>query len=201
MTMVWTRALRGLAAAVLVALLGNFPLQAVAADAEGEEKASSIGGRFLLYSHTGEIVADQHFQDKFMLVYFGYTFCPDICPTSLSIITSALELLGKDAEQIQPLFITVDPDRDTVHQMGAYLEHFHPSIIGLTGPMQMIDRVAKSYKVRYAKVPPPKDDPENYAVDHSAGTFLMAPGGRFLVKMAHGIPPEEMAQRIRDFLP
>ncbi len=158
-----------------------------------------IGGRFLLRDHNGRIVTDSDFPGQYLLVYFGYTFCPDICPTSLGTITQAMELLGPEAEKVTPLFITVDPERDTAMQLWEYVQHFHPRLVALTGPTEMISRIAKAYKVRYEKIQLPGSDPGTYTIDHSAGVFLMGPDGKFRVKMAHGIPPEQMADRIKDF--
>ena len=162
-------------------------------------KDTPIGARFILYDQNGRTVTDRDFHEKFMLVSFGYTFCPDICPTALATMAAALDELGGDAEKITPVFISVDPERDTPERLRDYVPHFHPRLVGLTGPPGMIARVADGYRVKYVKVPAPNGDPEDYTLDHTASIYLMAPGGKFLVKFTYAIDPDEMAARIRDF--
>ena len=165
------------------------------------EVKPAIGGKFVLWSHNNQVFYSEYMLDKFHLVYFGYTFCPDICPTSLITISSALDLLGEKVKQVQPYFITLDPKRDTVKALKTYVTYFHPSLIGLTGPQEMINRVAKSYNVRFEKVEDPSRKEDDYIMDHSSGVFLMAPDGTFITKMVHGISPEDMAKRIEEALP
>lgn len=164
-------------------------------------QSSHIGGKFMLRDHHGKLFTDQDMLGKFHLVYFGYTFCPDVCPTSLLTISSALEKLGADATQIQPYFVTVDPIRDTPEVLNTYVGYFHPTLIGLTGTQTMTDRVARIYRVKYEKVIDESRDPDQYIIDHSSGVFLMAPNGEFITKLAHGISAEEVANRIRNILP
>jgi protein SCO1/2 len=171
------------------------------AAAVAEDAPRAPGGRFMLMDQYGETVTDADFHGKLLLMYFGYTYCPDICPTSLQTIADAMDLLGDDAERVQPVFITVDPERDTVPILGDYVANFHPSIIALWGPPRMIADVAKKYKVRYEKVREPGAGPDEYLVDHSGGVLLMGPDGRFLKKFLHGTPAEKMAAEIRRFLP
>jgi len=177
------------------------PLQA---QEPGQEQAqalsSTIGGRFMLEDHNGKIVTDQDFQGRFLLITFGYTYCPDICPTNLVNMATALEDLGERAADIAPLFITVDPARDTAVVLRDYVANFDKRIIGLTGPQPMIDSVTKRYKVVSAVHKPKNWTDGDYLVDHTASIFLMAPDGQFLVKFAHGMPPADMAKRIAEFL-
>ncbi len=133
-------------------------------------------------------------------MFFGYTYCPDICPTSLSTVAEALDLLGEKGAEVVPLFITVDPGRDTARRLGEYVGHFHPRLVGLTGTSGMIARLAKGYGVTYEKVREPDMAADEYMMDHTASVFLMGRDGRFRVKFLHGIQPEAMADRIRDFL-
>jgi len=178
-------------AMVLAIFIGAYPI---------ESQSAPPGGRFILQDHTGEFVTDQHFRGRFMLVTFGYTFCPDICPTNLINMTEALDHLEGDSGKIAAIFITVDPKRDTVRQLNGYMEAFHPDMVGLTGSEEMVDRIAASYKVVYERHDPESgSDPDEYAVDHTASIFLMGPDGKFLVKFAHGMAPNEMAARIREF--
>lgn len=164
------------------------------------ENESPINGRFMLMNHYGEMVTDRDFGDRYQLIYFGYTFCPDVCPSALMVITQALKLLGDDAARIQPLFITVDPERDTPQVLREYVAYFHPSIIGLTGSPDLIARTTANFRVTYEKVQVPGMPPDQYQMDHSAGVFLLAPDDRLLVKFAHGILAKDMAARIKDFL-
>lgn len=185
---------RSLPLVLLLLLLALSPLTVT-----GQE-VSPINGRFLLMNHYGEMVTDRDFGNRYQLIYFGYTFCPDVCPSALLEITRALELLGDDAARIQPLFISVDPERDTPQILRDYVAYFHPSIVGLTGSPELIARTAANFRVSYEKVLVPGMPPDQYQMDHSAGVFLLAPDGRFLVKFAHGMPAKDMAARIRDFL-
>ena len=198
-----TQALRSLALSLMVFSIWGVSIDARAQGPEqGAEQAAtpSVGGRFMLEDHTGQIVTDQHYQGRFMMITFGYTYCPDICPTNLVNMTSALELLGDKADQIAPLFVTVDPVRDDRERMRDYVDHFDPRIIGLTGPQPMIDNIVKRYKV-VAEIHRPEGwDGEDYIVDHTASIFLMSPDGEFLVKFAHGMHPDEMAKRIAEFM-
>jgi len=165
-----------------------------------DSKSAPPGGRFILQDHTGAFVTDQHFRGRFMLVTFGYTFCPDICPTNLINMTEALDQLESDSGKIAAIFITVDPERDTVRQLNGYMTAFHPDMVGLTGSEEMVDRIAAGYKVIYERHEPDAgDEPDEYAVDHTASIFLMGPDGKFLVKFAHGMAPDAMASRIREF--
>lgn len=162
---------------------------------------TTTGGRFILQSHTGKIVTDQDFAGKFMLVYFGYTYCPDICPTSLQTITLALESIGDQAKLFQPLFISIDPDRDTPKVMAEYVSSFYPSMIGLTGTKVVIDSVTKKYRVRFAKVKEKntKDDDQDYTVDHTSAVFLMGFDGRYLTRFSYNTTSEQMAAKLKEF--
>src|SRR5580704_5328718 len=134
--------------------------------------ASFVGGSFTLEDGSGKQVTDRDFRGKYMLVYFGYTFCPDVCPTTLSEVADALDRLGAKAESLQPIFITVDPARDTPAVMKQYAADFTPRLIGLTGSEEQIAKVAQAYRVYYAKHrmgPGPND----YAMDHSSVLYLM----------------------------
>lgn len=168
--------------------------------AAGPAAAEMPGGRFILSDHHGQTVTDADFRGRLMLVFFGYAFCPDICPTALSNIGEALDLLGDAAEGVAPLFVSVDPERDTVERLRPYVGAFHPRLIGLTGSRAMIDRLAQAYHVRTEVVRREGAAPDDYVVDHTATVFLMGRDGEFLVKFAYGASAEEMAERIRGFL-
>jgi protein SCO1/2 len=115
-------------------------------------------------------------------------------------MSKALELLGADADRIQPLFITVDPARDTLPRLREYVGYFHPRLLGLTGPETMIARVAGNFRVRYEKVASTDSRPDRYAVDHTASLFLLGPDGRFITKFAHGFPADRMAERLSELM-
>jgi protein SCO1/2 len=177
------------------------PGTAPPATVEADPTPSEIGGKFMLVDHNGNLVTEKDLRGKFQMLYFGYTFCPDICPTSLQIMSMALDMLGEKAERIQPYFITIDPERDTVEVMKNYVTYYNKRLIGLTGSRNMIDRVARQFKVRFEKVIEEGMDPELYAMDHTASVFLMAPDGSFLAKFAHGISSEQMVEKINGYIP
>ncbi len=158
---------------------------------------TALGGPFSLVDHTGRPVTDQDYRGKFMLVFFGYTMCPDICPTTLLDITTVMEKLGDDAQRVQPLFISVDPERDTPEVLASYLSSFHPQIIGLTGTPQEIHRAATAYKTFYAKF---VTEGKDYSIDHSAYVYLMGPDGGYLTHFAFGATSASMTNDIRDFI-
>jgi len=157
-----------------------------------------IGGPFELVDQKGRAVTERDLQGRLALVYFGFTYCPDVCPTDLQGITAALDLLAADAAKVQPVFITIDPERDTVAQMGSYIEHFHPSFLALTGTPAQVATAAKAYRVYYARAK--SDSTTEYLMDHSAFVYLMDREGRYLRHFAPNTPPEAMAAAIREHL-
>lgn len=169
-------------------------------------------GPFSLVDHRGEAVTDKDFLGKFMLVYFGYTHCRDLCPIDLQIMTQAIGLLGEQGEKVQPVFITVDSKRDTVEIMADYVARFHPRLFGLTGTREQVDEAASTYRVRRMKFFPlnlddgdesqtrATEDNSEYVVDHTASFFLVGPDGRGLMQYAHGITAEELAEDIQLFI-
>ena len=146
--------------------------------ASGPVQEVAIGGPFTLTDGAGKTVTDRSFRGKYMLVYFGYTFCPDVCPTTLTQVADALDKLGARADQVQPLFITVDPARDTARVVGQYAAAFSPRLDGLTGTAEQVAAVAKEYRVYYAphRTGP---NPGDYTMDHSSILYVMDPQGRF----------------------
>lgn len=160
----------------------------------------SINPRYLLIGPQGSAVSNEDFRGRFQLITFGYTFCPDICPTTLVDMAETLKLLGEDAQRVQAIFISVDPDRDTPQQLATYTEFFDKRIIGLTGSPALIQAAARNFKVRYEKVSKENQDPRNYAVDHSAGLYLLGPEGAFIKKFAYATPADSMASEIRQLL-
>ena len=140
---------------------------------------AAIGGPFTLVSTNGENVTDQSFRGKWLLIFFGYTSCPDLCPTALANVSAALEKFGPDTSQLQPLFITVDPQRDTREVMANYLKSFDARILGLTGTQAQIDGVTKNYRV-YVALDKSERGGDDYLVSHSAYLYLMDPRGKFV---------------------
>lgn len=196
---------RTLLAAALAAVLAALPLPGAAAKAgaatpETAEETRGIGGRYLLMDAAGRAVSHDDFPGYFQLIAFGYTFCPDVCPTTLAEMSVVMERLGPDAERLQPIFITVDPERDTAANLRTYTEFFHPRILGLTGSPELVRRAADSFRVRYEKVREPGAPPGQYAIDHSAGMFLLGPDGGYLRKFGFSTPPAEIAARIAEYL-
>jgi protein SCO1/2 len=156
---------------------------------------ASIGGPFTLISTNGDTVTDRIYRGKWLLIFFGYTFCPDACPTALYNIGVAHEKLGPDAGKLQPLFITVDPQRDTREVMAEYLKAFDPRIIGLTGTQVQIDSVAKEYRVYVAQAKAEREG--DYLVSHSAYTYLIDPQGKFVNVIGGSAAGEEIATWLR----
>jgi protein SCO1/2 len=161
--------------------------------------SNAAGGPFALVDGSGATVTDQTFRGKWELVFFGYTYCPDLCPTTLGTIADALTELGPLASEIQPLFITVDPQRDTPDIVGAYVKNFDPRIVGLTGSAEAIAAVAAEYKVYYA-VHKTGDGPNDYLMDHSGFVYLMNPEGKFARVLSGDTSGKAMADKLRPFL-
>jgi cytochrome oxidase Cu insertion factor (SCO1/SenC/PrrC family) len=154
-----------------------------------------VGGPFELTDQAGHVRTERDFRGQLMLVYFGFTYCPDICPTDLQAIGLALDKLGNDAGSVQPLFITVDPERDTSEHLAEYVPLFHPRLIGLTGTADAIRKAADEYKVYYAKVSLGKAD--DYTVDHTAFIYLMDRDGNYLGFFPPGTSADRMVEIIR----
>jgi len=157
-----------------------------------------IGGPFRLVGPSGQAVTDRDFRGKFMLIYFGYTRCPDVCPTTLIKLAAALQMLGPSAGRIRPIFITVDPRRDTPEVMGRYTTHFSPRILGLTGSPAQIEAVEEAYKVYVS----PQSTPAQLdaAIDHSSILYLMGPAGRFIGPVPIDGAPADLAASVARYL-
>ena len=156
-----------------------------------------VGGPFALVDHTGAPRSDAQFRGKLLLLYFGFTSCPDVCPTDLQSIGQAMERLGKSADEVQPVFVTLDPERDTPQRLAGYVTFFHPRLIGLSGDAAAVAQAARAYKVYYAKVPTSQD---GYTIDHSGYVYLMDRAGKYLGFFPPGTPPERMVEVIRPYL-
>ncbi|MDH5570871.1 MAG: SCO family protein [Gammaproteobacteria bacterium] len=164
------------------------------------ELETNQDARFILKDHNGRLFNDKDLLGKYQLINFGYTSCPDVCPLSLHLMTQALKKLGSQAQLVQPYFITIDPERDSAAVMHEYVSYFDPRIIGLTGSSAMIQQAARKFRVRYEKVINDPAHPENYKMDHSASFFLMAPDGRFIVRLASNQTATEIAEKIKSYL-
>ncbi|HEX2840935.1 SCO family protein [Hyphomicrobium sp.] len=185
----------GLAAGVLTAVL------LVAVPGPGAVKTETagkalIGGPFSLLDPSGKRVTDKDFAGRPMLVYFGFTHCPDVCPAGLQVIAAALDRMGDMAKGITPIFITVDPERDTPEVLGKYVKSFHPEIVGLSGSPDDIAAVTKAYRV-YAKKVPDEERPGEYNVDHSSFMYLMNGRGEFVKHFPHSVDAEKLAQELK----
>lgn len=161
---------------------------------------SAINPRYLLQDPNGRSVSSEDFRGRFQLISFGYTYCPDVCPTTLVEMAEILKGLGKGADRVQAIFISVDPERDTGQILKTYTAFFDPRILGLTGSPALTRRTADNFKVRYAKVRTPGADPAHYAVDHSAGIILLGPQGEFIKKFAFSTPITEITQQLGELL-
>lgn len=163
-----------------------------------QDPDAGVTPRYLLKGPDGQAVMDSDFRGRFQLISFGYTYCPDICPTTLVEVAHLLKLLGDDAKRIQPIFVSVDPERDTPAQLKAYTAFFDPRILGLTGSPELVRRIADFFKVRYEKVMVP--GASHYSIDHSAGMYLLGPDGRFIARLAFGTPVDQLADKLRPLL-
>src|SRR5262245_43354289 len=189
-----------LAAATLL-LGGNLAVAADAGDPSAEELMQEllsgktpVGGPFDLVDHTGQRRTDADFRGKLVLIYFGFTHCPDACPTELLSISLALEKLGRAAETVQPLFITVDPQRDTPKGLADYRASFHPRLVGLTGEPAAIKTVAHAYKTYFARSAGGSAD--SYSIDHTGFIYVVGADGRYRGFLPPQLAPEEIAKAI-----
>jgi protein SCO1/2 len=187
-------------AAVLVAALGV--AVSLFLRSSSPPISTTIGGPFALSASDGTRVTDRDFLGKWLLVYFGYTSCPDICPTTLAEISQTLDLLGNAATRVQPLFITIDPERDSPEVIGAYARSIDTRIVGLSGDAAEIASVAKAYRVYYAKKALPSATDSSYLMDHTAFVYVMGPDGKYvtLFSPVQGQTPDDMAARLRDMI-
>ena len=165
--------------------------------AAGTVLGSAIGGSFTLIDQNGKTVTNTALEGKWLLVYFGYTHCPDACPTTLNNIALALRDLGKKSDEVRPVFITIDPERDTPQVMKDYVTAFDAPILALTGTAAEIAQAAKNYRVYYAKHPEAGGD---YSMDHTSVVYVMDPKGRFTASFTGEDPPAQIAERLKKLL-
>lgn len=185
----------GVAAIVAIAGLGLYFWPGKTAGINKEIAAERlVGGEFSLLNHHEQRVSNETFQGKYKLVYFGYTSCAEICGLNLASISAAMEKLGPISKDVIPLFISIDSERDTVAQMAEYLEYFDHRIIGLTGTVDELSTVAKTYRVFYEEYY--NDAAEQIDFNHSALTFLMGPDGEYLAHFPDGVEPSTIVTTI-----
>ncbi|MEJ1935756.1 SCO family protein, partial [Nostoc sp. NIES-2111] len=159
----------------------------------GDPLEKVFGGAFTLVNQEGSAVSDAEFRGRYLLLAFGYTHCPDVCPTDLMAMTQALDALGPAGERVTPAFATVDPERDTPPVLREYLSSFHPRFVGLTGSEAQVAAAAKAFKVHRRKVLPSPGATEDYFVDHGSLIYLIGPDGRFLTLFPAGTPGDRTA--------
>jgi cytochrome oxidase Cu insertion factor (SCO1/SenC/PrrC family) len=158
-----------------------------------------VGGPFSLVDHTGKRVTEQDFNGRYMLVLFGFTHCPDICPSGLQVMSAALDQLGNKANRVVPVLVAVDHERDTPEQLAQYVPSFHPRLVGLTGTKDEIATAARAYRVYYKKVEDPKSS-AGFTYDHSALIYLMGPDGKYVAHFNHGAGPDAIASRLKQLV-
>ena len=197
------RLLSVIIAGFLIGALGGAALLVLGQGAQGPAVQTSgkalIGGPFTLVDQTGKTVSDQDFRGRYMLVFFGFTHCPDICPAELQVMAASLDELGPKADEVVPVFITLDPERDTQDAMGAYVKNFGPRFVGLTGSPEQIAAAAKVYRVAYSKFQQDKAS-SDYSIDHSALVYLMGKDGEYITHFAYGTPASKMTTTLRRYL-
>lgn len=159
----------------------------------------AIGGSFTLTEGNGKVVTDRDFRGHYLLIYFGYTSCPDICPTTLSAIVDAIDLLGSRSQRVQPLFITVDPAHDTPAVMRAYVRSFSPRIVGLTGTLAEIRAIEHEYRIT-STMDETDSGRSGYTIDHTAVLFLVAPDGRYLAPFSATESGAELAKDLARYV-
>ena len=155
---------------------------------------ADVGGPFRLVDHTGKTVTERDFRGRYMLIYFGYSYCPDVCPTTLGVVAEALQKLGSQGQRVTPILITIDPERDTPKVLADYVKAFGPQFVGLTGSVEAIKDVEKKYRVYATKRPLEKG---GYGMDHSSVLYLMGPNGKLVSYYDEAISPDDLAKELR----
>jgi cytochrome oxidase Cu insertion factor (SCO1/SenC/PrrC family) len=188
----------GLCVLLIAAALGGYTLWS----AQSFKKTSGValvGGPFTMVNHKGETVTDLAFRGRPMLLFFGFTFCPDICPTELQVMTTAIADLGDAGKDIQPILVSVDPARDTPEVMAAYVANFGDNVIGLTGSEKQVADMASAYRVFYSKQENAKD-PANFLMDHSSIIYLMGADGKFIKHFSYTTDAKALAAGLKTAL-
>lgn len=188
----------GICILLLAAALGGYALWSARSFSTGSGVAL-VGGPFTMVNHKGETVTDLSFRGRPMLLFFGFTFCPDICPTELQVMTAAIVELGDVGKDIQPILVSVDPARDTPEVLAAYVSNFGDNVIGLTGTQKQVETITSAYRVFYERRDNPKD-PANYLMDHSSIVYLMGPDGRFIKHFSYTTDAKALAAGLKTAL-
>ncbi len=189
----------------LVGALGGAAALIITQSASGPQVKTSgkalIGGPFTLVDQTGKTVTDKDFRGRYMLVFFGFTHCPDVCPAELQVMSQALTDLGPKASEVVPVFISLDPERDTPAAVGAYVKNFGDKFVGLTGSPEAVAAAAKAYRVTFSKFEY-KDNSgkSDYSIDHSTIAYLMDKNGEYIAHFSYGTPAAEIAETLRRYL-
>lgn len=161
-----------------------------------QDAAATFRPTFNLTDHRGNAVTEQSYRGKWLLVFFGFTNCPDICPTTLAELARVMERLGPDAGSVKPLFVSIDPERDRVETMAEYVSAFHPAIVGLTGTEAQIAEAARSFKAYFEKQPQ-EVAPNGYTMGHTSAVYLISPDGAFVRTYSYGTPSEEITEDLQ----
>jgi cytochrome oxidase Cu insertion factor (SCO1/SenC/PrrC family) len=185
----------GLVTLLLAAALGGYALWS-SRSMTTSSGVALVGGPFTMVNHKGETVTDLTFRGKPMLVFFGFTYCPDICPTELQVMTAAIADLGEAGKDIQPVLVTIDPARDTPAVLASYVSNFGDNVVGLTGSDAQVAKIAKAYRVFYTKQDNPKD-PGNYSMDHSSIIYLMGENGKFIKHFSYTTDAKALASGLK----
>ncbi len=183
-----------------MSLIASQSEQTTAQQREKGKLRALIGGAFEMVDHTNKKVTDKSYLGKYILVYFGFTYCPDICPTELQILTEALNMLPKEkSDKINILLVSIDPERDNPKQLASYVSNFHANTIGLTGTAAQTKAMAKVYRAYYKKVED-KDNSDGYTMDHSSIIYLMGPDGKYLSHFSYGTRAKVISEKIASYM-
>ncbi len=188
----------GLGVLLMAAALGGYALWSARPHSTSSGIAL-VGGPFTMVNHKGQTVTDKDFRGRPMLLFFGFTFCPDICPTELQVMTAAITELGDAGKDIQPILVSIDPARDTPEVLAAYVANFGDNVVGLTGSEKQVEAMAGAYRVFYSKQDNPKD-PSNYLMDHSSIIYLMGANGTFLKHFSYTTDAKALATGLKKAL-
>lgn len=164
------------------------------------ENDVAIGGDFEMTNHLGERVTNESYAGSYRLVFFGFTHCPDVCPTNLTHISTAMQMLGDDASKVVPIFVTVDPERDNAAVMKEYIAPFHPKMVGLTGTNGDVEAIKKAYKVYGRKMKMEWMADDEYLMDHSAFTYVMDKEGKYITHFTHNTDGETISKKLKEIL-
>ena len=184
---------------LIAAVIGGYAYMSRGPHQQQGSGVALVGGPFSLIDQDGRRVTEKDFLGKYMLVFFGYTYCPDICPTELQVMSAALDQMGPEAGRIQPIFVSIDPARDTPEVLKAYVANFGPRLIGLTGSPEEVAAIAKAYRVYYAKAGN-GSTATDYLMDHSSIIYLIGPDGRFVKHMPYTTDAAKLATELKETL-